>query len=255
MPANRVEFLGCPVDNLSMEDAVATLERFIETREPHQIAVINANKLWQMEQDPRLATAVRGAALFIPEKAVVIGSRLLGLEVHHHIGGVMLLKRFLSRAEERGYRLYFFGAQASVLNRVVSNLRSIYEKLQIVGWHHGFFTSEEDLAIRKEIAELRPDALFVALGSPKQEFWIAQHLPELGVPVCMGVGGSFDVVAGIKRDAPDWIRALAMEWLFRLVQDPRNLWRRYAITMPWLLRKVLSELTRKWLPGFEQGHG
>jgi len=137
----------------------------------------------------------------------------------------------------------------------VSNLRSIYPKLQIVGWHHGFFTVEEDFAIRNEIAALHPDLLFVALGSPRQEFWIAQHLPELGTPVCMGVGGSFDVLAGIKRDAPDWIRALAAEWLFRLVQDPGNLWRRYLITMPWLLKKVLAELSRKWLPRFEQGHG
>src|SRR5437868_14883815 len=116
---NRVEFLGCPVDNLSMEEAVITLERYIDTAEPHQIAVINANKLWQMAQDARLATAVRGAALFIPEKAVVIGGRLLGLNLHHHVGGIMLLKQFLPRAAERGYRVYFLGAQPAVLDGMV----------------------------------------------------------------------------------------------------------------------------------------
>ncbi len=255
MAANRVEFLGCPVDNLSMEEAVATLERYIEAGEPRQIAVINANKLWQMERNPRLATAVRGASLFIPEKAAVIGSRLLGLEVRHHIGGVMLLKRFLPRAAEKGYRLYFLGAQAAVIDTMVSRLRSMHPTLQIVGWHHGFFATDEEVVLAKNIAALRPDALFVALGSPKQEFWISQHFFALGVPVCMGVGGSFDVLAGIKRDAPAWIRALAMEWLFRLVQDPRNLWRRYLITMPWLLRKVAAEFTRRRFPGFQHGQG
>src|SRR5579884_787562 len=110
MPANRVEFLGCPVDNLSMKEVLATLERYIETGEPHQIGVINANKLWQMERDPRLAVAIRRSALFIPEKAVVIGSRVLGLDVRHHIGGIMLLKQFLPLAERKGYRIYFLGA-------------------------------------------------------------------------------------------------------------------------------------------------
>lgn len=255
MAVNRVEFLGCPVDNLSMEEAVATLERYIEVGEPHQIAVVNANKLWQMEQSPRLAAAVRGASLFIPEKAVVIGCRLLGLELRHHIGGIMLMKHFLPRAAEGGYRLYFLGAQAAVVDTMVTRLRSIYPGLQIVGWHHGFFTAADEPALAKQIADLHPDAVFVALGSPKQEFWIAQHLAELRVPVCMGVGGSFDVLAGLKRDAPDWVRGLAMEWLFRLVQDPGNLWRRYLITMPWLLKKVVAEFTRRRLPRFQQGQG
>jgi N-acetylglucosaminyldiphosphoundecaprenol N-acetyl-beta-D-mannosaminyltransferase len=255
MPLNRVEFLGCPVDNLSMEDAVLELEHYIEAGSPHQIAVINANKLWRMEQDASLSNAVRRASLFIPEKAVVIGSRLLGLEVRHHVGGIMLLKAFLPRAEEKGYRLYFLGAENEIIAAMVSNLRRIYPNLQIVGWHHGYFSSDDDLAINQEIIQLRPDALFVALGSPKQEFWISEHMEKLRVPVCMGVGGSFDVLAGIKQDAPAWIRALAMEWLFRLAQDPKNLWRRYLITMPWLLKRVLSQWTRKILPRFEQGHG
>ena len=255
MPVNRVEFLGCPVDNLSMEEALQTLDHYIETGEPHHVAVVNANKLWRIEQDERLRTAVLGATLFIPEKAVVIGSRLLGLDVQHHIGGIMLLKAFLPRAEEKGHRIYFLGARPDVLARMVSIVQAAYPRLQIVGWNDGFFTEKDDPILTDEIVRLHPDALFVALGSPKQETWISDHLPRIGVPLCMGVGGSFDVLAGIKKDAPNWIRAMAMEWLFRLVQDPKNLWKRYLITMPWLLRRVLSELTRKYLPHFEQGHG
>jgi N-acetylglucosaminyldiphosphoundecaprenol N-acetyl-beta-D-mannosaminyltransferase len=250
--SNRVEFLGCPVDNLSMEEAVDRLEQFIKDGSPHQIAVINANKLWRMDRDPKLANAVRGASLLIPEKAVVIGSRLLGLEVRHHIGGIMLLKAFLPRAAEQGYRIFFLGARPEVLAQMIPNLQKIYAGLQIAGWHHGFFSEADDLAIADEIRQSHAHALFVALGSPRQEFWISKHLRDVGVPVCMGVGGSFDVLAGIKRDAPEWVRALAMEWAFRLVQDPKNLWKRYLITMPWLLKRVLIQLTRKLVPSLEQ---
>jgi N-acetylglucosaminyldiphosphoundecaprenol N-acetyl-beta-D-mannosaminyltransferase len=253
MPVHRVDFLGCPVDNLRMEQAVANLEDFIFEGKPKYVAVINANKLWLMERDPRVAEAVGRASLFVPEKAIVIGSRVLGLGLRHHVGGIMLLKTFLPRAEEKGYRLYFLGAKAEVLELMICVLRQVYPRLQIVGWHHGYLLPEDDCVVRKEILQVRPDVLFVAMGSPKQEFWITEHLAELGVPVCMGVGGSFDVLAGIKRDTPDWIRALAMEWFYRLTQDPKNLWRRYLITIPWFVKKVIRARTQKSFPGLRYG--
>jgi N-acetylglucosaminyldiphosphoundecaprenol N-acetyl-beta-D-mannosaminyltransferase len=240
MLANRVEFLGCPVDNLSMREAVHKLEDFIHQGLPHHVAVINANKLWRMEKDSSIAKAVLTASLFIPEKAVVIGCRILRLNVKHHIGGIMLLKAFLPRAEEKGYKIYFLGANSEVLEKMIGVLRLRYARLRIVGWHDGYFTVQEEPAINREIKELCPDVVFVALGTPKQELWIAEHSVPLGIPVCMGVGGSFDVLAGLKKDAPDWIRTVALEWLYRLLQDPKNLWKRYLITMPWLLKKVLS---------------
>lgn len=253
MPIHRVDFLGCPVDNLPMEVAVARLEDFIRERTPRHVAVINANKLWMMEKDPRVAEIVRGASLCVPEKAITIGSRILGLGVVHHIGGIMLLKAFLPRAAEKGYRIYFLGAKPDVLEKMIRVLRQIHPRLQIVGSHHGYLRSENNGTVAEEILRLSPDALFVAMGSPKQEFWIAEHLPHLCVPVCMGVGGSFDVLAALKKDAPDWVRALAIEWLYRLLQDPRNLWRRYLITIPWFLRKVLRARSQKLIPGSTTG--
>lgn len=241
----RVDFLGCPVDCVTMEQAIASMETFIRAGVPKQIAVINANKLWLMEKDPRVGQVVRQASLFVPEKAIVMGIRAMRLGVAHHVGGIMLLKAFLKRAEEKEFRLYFLGSKPSVLEQMISNLRQTYRKLQIVGWHHGYLSPEEDLAVRTEILQLRPHALFVAMGSPRQEFWTANHLQELGVPVCMGVGGSFDVLAGIKEDAPEWVRALAMEWFYRLLQDPRNLWRRYFTTIPWFLARVFRARMHK----------
>lgn len=237
-----------------MDQAVARVEDFICERAPKHVAVINANKLWVMERDPRVAEIVRRASLFVPEKAITVGSRILGIGVEHHIGGIMLLKAFLPRAEERGYRLYFLGAKPSVLEKMIYVLRQTYPRLQIVGSHHGYLHPCDDEDITKEILQLRPDALFVAMGTPKQEFWIADHIDHLGVPVCMGVGGSFDVLAGIKKDAPEWIRALAMEWFYRLAQDPKNLWRRYLITIPWFLGRILRARVHKSFPrpGFGQ---
>jgi N-acetylglucosaminyldiphosphoundecaprenol N-acetyl-beta-D-mannosaminyltransferase len=245
MPIHRVDFLGCPVDSLSMKEAVSRLEDFILEGIPRHIAVINANKLWIMEKDLKVAEVIRQASLCVPEKAITIGGRILGLGVDHHIGGVMLLKAFLPRAAEKRYKLYFLGAKADVLDRMIRVLRQTYPPLKIVGSHHGYLTPENNETVAEEILRLRPDALFVAMGTPKQEFWIAKHLRHLGVPVCMGVGGSFDVLAGLKKDAPEWVRALAMEWFYRLMQDPRNLWRRYLITIPWFLGKVLSARSQK----------
>jgi len=122
----------------------------------------------------------------------------------------------------------------------------------MAGWHDGYLSDEDDRRVTDEIQRLRPDALFIAMGTPRQEFWIANHLQALGTPICMGVGGSFDVLSGLKRDAPGWVRAIAMEWLYRLVQDPKNLWKRYLTTMPWFLHKVfrarLQELFSKVSP-------
>jgi N-acetylglucosaminyldiphosphoundecaprenol N-acetyl-beta-D-mannosaminyltransferase len=244
MHSARVDFLGCPVDGLSMEQALARLEEFVREGTPRHVAVTNANKLWQMEKNPLVAQIVRRASLVLPEKAIVIGSRLLGLGVNHHVGGIMLLNAFLPRAQEKGYRIYFLGAKPEVVQLMVGNLRRDFPGLNIVGWHHGYVPAGDDAEVSESIRQACPDVLFVAMGTPKQEFWIEQHLECLKVPVCMGVGGSFDVLAGLKRDAPDWVRAVAMEWLYRLVQDPGNLWKRYLITMPWLLKKVLLAKTR-----------
>lgn len=244
MHTARVDFLGCPVDGLSMDEALDKLEEFIRDGSPRHVAVTNANKLWLMAKNPAVAEILRESSLVLPEKAVVIGSRLLGLGVSHHVGGIMLLKAFLPLAEQKGYRVYFLGAKPAVIERMVANLRWTHPKLNIVGWHHGYVSADEDIEVTQAIRDARPHVLFVAMGTPKQEFWIGHRLAQLRVPVCMGVGGSFDVLAGLKRDAPDWVRFLAMEWLYRLVQDPRNLWKRYLITIPWLLKKILWAKTR-----------
>jgi N-acetylglucosaminyldiphosphoundecaprenol N-acetyl-beta-D-mannosaminyltransferase len=230
-----------------MEETLDTIEEFICQGKPRQIVPVNAAKLWRMERDPRLKRIVETAALIIPEKAIVMASRVLGSPLKAHVGGITLLKRLLPVAASHGYRVYFLGARPEVVGGMVETLRRAYPALRICGWRDGYFGRDQSAAVAERIREARPDLLFVALGTPTQEYWIAEHLAELGVPVCMGVGGSFDVLAGLKKDAPDWVRALALEWLYRLAQDPRNLWKRYLITIPWFCTRVFSWRARQLL--------
>lgn len=236
-----------------MGQALSRIEEFIHAGVSRHVAVINANKLWLMSRDSKLAEIVHSASLILPEKAIVLGSRVLGLGVKDHIGGIMLVKALLPLAEIRGYRIYFLGAKPTVMERLSSQLRQFYPALRIAGLHHGYLSSDTQRAVVESIHKLRPDVLFVAMGTPKQEHWIAEHLSMLNVPVCMGVGGSFDVLAGVKRDAPHWVRALAIEWLYRLIQDPKNLWKRYLITMPWFLKRVFLERGRRIFSSFRYG--
>ena len=234
---DRIDFLDCPVDSFTMPEAVDHLCHCVEKGQFHQIVPVNANKLWQMAQDPKLADIVKKAEMVIPEYAVVWGAKKLGTPLRGHVGGVMLLKEILPVANEKGFRLYFLGAKDEVVNLMVENLRKQYEKLQIVGWHNGYLDAASEAKVLTEIQTLQPDMLFVAMGTPRQEYWIRQNRDQLPVSVCMGVGGSFDVLAGIKKDAPAWTRK-GFEWLYRLVQDPRNLWKRYLITNPWFVYHV-----------------
>lgn len=247
-PYSRIDFLGSPVDNLSLAEALERVNVFIRSRKPHQIVPQNASKLWRMNRDARLAEIVRGAHLVIPEKAIVMGAGFLGTPLKEHVGGVMLAIALLPIAAERGYRMYFLGARPHVVEEVVRRMNRDFPSLPVAGWHHGYFTAEEEPGLIASIRDSRPDILLVALGTPKQEYWIRQHMEELRVPVVMGVGGTFNVLAGLKKDTPAWLRRLALEWLYRLVQDPRNLWKRYLITIPWFLRRVLLAKCRGQRP-------
>jgi N-acetylglucosaminyldiphosphoundecaprenol N-acetyl-beta-D-mannosaminyltransferase len=127
--------------------------------------------------------------------------------------------------------VYFLGARADVLARAVARLRERYPRLIVCGSHHGYFDEEtEGEAVCRDISDARPHLLFVAISSPKKEYWLAEHLPELDVPFGMGVGGSIDVAAGLVRRAPRWMQRAGLEWLFRLVQEPRRLARRYLVS-------------------------
>ena len=238
----REEFLGCPVDSLTTTEALSEIDKYIARRTPHRITPINASKLCQVDSNRRLAEIIRKSDMVIPEYAVVWGANRLKIKLAEHIGGIMLMRKILEYAPPRGYSVYFLGAQPGVVNEMVSRIRNSYPGLKIAGFHHGYFSIDDELTVIDDIKVSKPDVLLVAMGTPKQEAWIDDHIGELGVPVIMGVGGSFDVFAGLKRETPPYLRC-GFEWLYRLAQEPTRLWKRYMTTNS----KFLWKIAKAWL--------
>jgi N-acetylglucosaminyldiphosphoundecaprenol N-acetyl-beta-D-mannosaminyltransferase len=239
-PNPRSSLMSLPVDSLTMQEAINCVGRCLQGRDFHHVIAINANKLWLSERNSELKEILRRAELLIPEYAVVWACQVLRRPLRGHIGGVMLLKELLPWLDKERFPVYFLGAKPEVLELLKARLQAQYPKLVIAGMHSGYFQFSQEKEIVESINHSGAALLFVAMGSPRQEFWIERNRKDLQVRVAMGVGGSFDVVAGIKKDAPGWVRH-GGEWLYRLLQDPRNLWKRYLKTNPWFVYRVLRE--------------
>jgi N-acetylglucosaminyldiphosphoundecaprenol N-acetyl-beta-D-mannosaminyltransferase len=237
-----IHVLGCPITKLRLEDFVTLAEQFISTKKPHYIAVVNAAKLVKMRRDKELERSVLAAdAIGADGVPVVWASRLLGTPLPGRVNGTDLMYKLLEKADARGYRIFFFGARQDVLQQVVAKVRSRYPGVHIAGAQHGYFRPEDEPAIVQKIRTSNADILFIGFGTPKKELWVGRYLQEMHVPVCHGVGGSFDVFAGIVWRAPSWMQRSGLEWLFRLCQEPTRLWQRYLVTNTVFILLVLQE--------------
>ena len=241
----RVKVLGCPITKLDLEDFVASAEEFIRSKRPHYIAVVNVAKIVKMRSDKELEQSIRSAQLVGADGVPLVwASRLLGNPLPGRVNGTDLMYRLLERADENGYRIFFFGAKEEVLQRVLQRVRIDYPGIKIAGFHHGYFSKEQESSIVRKICEAQADMLFIAFGTPKKELWVKQYLSAMGVPVVHGVGGSFDVLAGEIPRAPLWMQRNGLEWLFRLLREPRRMWRRYLITNTIFMMLFLKEWFR-----------
>jgi len=247
--SGRVEMMGCLIDNLSMEETLQKVEGFIRSGAPHQHVVVNVDKLVKASRDPDLRRIINECALVnVDGMPVVWASRLLGKPLKERVAGVDLFESLVRRAAEKEWRLFFLGAR----EEVVRGVKNLYEKtlpaLRIAGYRNGYWRPEEEAAVVKLIADSRPDLLFVAMSSPKKEQFLSRYQAEMKIPFAMGVGGTFDVVVGNVKRAPMWMRQWSMEWLFRFLQEPRRMFKRYFIDdmfFFWLLsRDLLRKLRR-----------
>ena len=157
------------------------------------------------------------------------------------------MQELFALAEERAFRVFILGAKAEVLERARTEITARYPRLQLVGTRDGYFTEEEGAAVAEEVRSARPDILFVAISSPRKEYWLGRYGRIIDVPFVMGVGGAIDVVAGITQRAPGALQRLGLEWAYRLAQEPRRLWRRYAVTNFHFLLLLVRELGRRRL--------
>jgi len=239
---NRIDFLGYPVDNLTSENLIQRICTAINLNEKLQIIPINANKVYQVKEDEILAKIIKEAEIVIPEYAIVWGAKLLGVPLVEHIGGIMLMRNLLESACECNFKFYFLGAEEDVLQLMIRNVKNHYPGIEISGWHNGYFSDQKEII--EKINSTDANILLAALGSPKQEYFLYNNKLNLNPQVLMGVGGSFDVFAGIRKETPTYLRH-GFEWIYRLIQDPRNLWKRYITTNPYFVFQIFKHKLMK----------
>ena len=229
LAGSRITLLDCPIDNLSLEEALRRIETFVGERTPHQHIAVNVHKMVLAQRDLRLREILKQCELACADGQPVLWlARLLNKPLKARITGIDLMERLLELAAQRGYRVYFLGARTDVLTKVVDECKQRYSGLRVAGWSDGYWEREEESRVVEDVRRKQPDILFVALGSPQKEFFIHAHRETLAVPFAMGVGGSFDVIAGKAKRAPLWMQHAGLEWSWRVLQEPGRMWKRYS---------------------------
>ncbi len=248
--ADRARILGCEIDRLDMEQTVERCEQMMRDARGAQHVAVNAAKLVAYQGDAELRSIIKSCAIVSADgQSVVWASRLLGDPLPARVAGIDLMHRLLGLAEEKGYGVYVLGARRSVLERAISELRRHHPRLRIAGYRDGYFADAESEEVARQIREADADILLVAMSSPRKEYWLAKHGAATGVRFVMGVGGAIDVVAGETRRAPAWMQRAGLEWLFRLLQEPRRMWRRYLYTNTRFAALLAQELFKRRVLG------
>lgn len=242
----RITMMGCAVDNLTMEETLATIEGFIASGRPHQHVVVNVDKLVKASRDPALRAIINGCDLVNADgMPVVWAARLLGKPLKQRVAGVDLFDALMRRAAERGWRVYLLGAHDDVVLDVRAKYQRAYPRLRFAGHRHGYWGADQELDVAAEIRDSGADLLFVAISSPYKEQFLGRHQAAMGVPFAMGVGGSFDVAAGRVKRAPAWMQRAGLEWFYRFLQEPRRMFRRYFIEDMAFFWLFLKEAARR----------
>lgn len=234
-----VKILGVPVHPLTMNESVAILEEKLQKKEQAFVVTANAEIIMMCQQDKEYNNIVSEQAdLVLPDGAgAVWAGRYLGNEVPERVAGFDLYNQLLKLSADKGYKAYFFGGAPGVAEAAKNKAEELYPGVQIVGCRNGYFTEAEEEAIIKEINDAAPDMLFVALGAPKQEKWLVKYRNQLKPRILMGIGGSFDVLAGKMERAPKWMQEASLEWAFRLYKQPSRFMRMLAL--PKFVLKVI----------------
>jgi N-acetylglucosaminyldiphosphoundecaprenol N-acetyl-beta-D-mannosaminyltransferase len=228
----RSELLGLAFDAVTMETAVARCLEFCRApRTSHTVVTANASHLCMMRRDPQLARACRAANLTVADgMSVVWALRAAGQPAPERVAGVDLMERLLVAAGQQRLRVYFLGARREVVTALVQTSHVRNPGIEIAGFRDGYFGPQDHEAIVEEIGASGAHMLFVGMPTPFKEIWCERHRQRLQVPVIMGVGGSFDALTGFVRRAPLWLQAMGLEWFWRLMMEPRKLWKRYLTT-------------------------
>ena len=230
MNNNRYPILNTYVNAISMEETVAEVDKIINERKPTQHVVINALKVNLMNEDDKLREIVNECPLINADGASIVwAAKKLDVPLKERVAGIDLFLRLVREASEKGYKIYLFGAKEEVVQKVRNIFEEQYPLLNIVGVRNGYFEEKDEPQIVADMASSGADMMFVAFSSPKKEFWVNKYLHQLNIPFVMGVGGSFDVVAGVTTRAPKWMQDHGLEWFYRFIQEPKRMFKRYIV--------------------------
>ncbi|HAU31246.1 MAG: Glycosyl transferase, WecB/TagA/CpsF family [Desulfotomaculum sp. 46_80] len=231
----RVNILDAWIDALSIDEIENRISHFVSESGPHQIVTLNPEILYRAQKEPALLRMINCASLVTADGVgVVWASRVARCPVPERVTGIDLMLRLTARCEREGWSIYLLGGKPGVAGAAASRLIRQYPQLKIAGTHHGYFDSKDKVV--QKIKESRPQILFVGMGAPGQDYFIHENLSTLGVPVGMGVGGSFDVIAGRVTRAPVWVQKLHLEWLYRFIKEPSRIGRMAVLPMfAWLV--------------------
>jgi N-acetylglucosaminyldiphosphoundecaprenol N-acetyl-beta-D-mannosaminyltransferase len=248
---DRTDILGVAVSSITADDAVATMERWIEERSRHYVCVTGVHGVMESRRDERLRLIHNAAGMVTPDGMPLVWlSRLFGKSRTQRVYGPDLMRKMTEVSARRGYRQFYYGGAEGVAEKLKQSLIAAHPGLEVAGMLCPPFrelTKQEDQAVIDAINAARPDIVWVGLSTPQQEFWMARHLGRIEAPVMVGVGAAFDFLAGTKRQAPPWMQRNGLEWLFRLSSEPRRLWRRYAYIVPGFMCLAVGELLlRRW---------
>ncbi|MDO8847171.1 MAG: WecB/TagA/CpsF family glycosyltransferase [Coriobacteriia bacterium] len=240
----RAELFGVPLDLLTMDESVARCAELVESGRAAQHVVINAGKVVMMQDVPGLREAIASCEIVNADgQSVVWAGRMLGLDVPERVAGIDLMWRLLAEAEEHAWPVYLLGAREEVLQGCLARILEVHPRLVVAGARNGYF--DDDAAVARTIRDSGARLLFVGITSPKKEFFLAERLPEMGPVFAMGVGGSFDVIAGLTKRAPVWMQRTGLEWFYRFAQEPRRMWKRYLVGNSRFALLTLKEKRRR----------
>ena len=241
----RKTLFGCQIDALTMEQSLDKIESFVDSGMVHQHVVVNVNKVIKASRNPALREIINNCDLVNCDGMPVCwASRLLGRPLPERVAGIDLFTNLVAKAARKKWRVFFLGAREEVVTRVVDTMKAKHPDLEVAGYRNGYWSEEEETQVVESIRTTKPDLLFVAISSPKKEEFLGRYLQHMQIPFSMGVGGSFDVIAGLTKRAPVWMQKSGLEWFYRFAQEPRRLFGRYFVEGTLFLKLLALELWR-----------
>jgi len=247
MKPERTDILGVGVSAINMEMALDAIDQWIAERQREYVCITGVHGVIESQNDPELRDILNRAGLVTPDGMPLVWVSRLKRQRHvSRVYGPDLMTDLCAGSVSKGYRHFLYGGASDVPGRLAEELQRRFPGIRIVGHFSPPFrplTPEEDEAVVRQINESGADIVWVGLSTPKQEYWMAAHLGRFEAPVMIGVGAAFDFLAGLKTQAPRWMQRSGLEWLYRLLTEPRRLWRRYLRIVPlFLIYSILDFL-------------